>query len=96
MYIHDPERSDKGLKDLILAAGAKALSRPPPDVPAAASMTDHSLEADPHAVIIVAGKECNEQRPKTTRSWKGTCVNREWLIDSASNFCVQPFDRYLV
>ena len=28
--------------------------------------------------------------------WQGACVNANWLLDSASNYCIQPISQYTV
>ena len=95
VYLHDPKKAAKNLEELIAAAGAKLLTRRPPDSGSADNITQQSLEAEPHSIVLVAG-EGSENSFKAPASWHGTCVDKNWLIDSASNYCVQPFDSYLV
>lgn len=95
IYLHDPRKAGKSLKELIAAAGAKLLSRAPPDAGVANEISGQSLEAEPHSIVLVAD-DGSADAFKPPVGWHGTCVDKNWLIDSASNYCVQPFDSYLV
>lgn len=92
VYLHDPRKSDIILAELVEAAGAKRLSRPPPSKTLMAD-TEQGLQTDPHTAVLVAGKP-SENRFAPPHDWHGVCISRNWLIDSASNYCVQPFEPY--
>ena len=95
VYLHDPSKAAKNLEELIAAAGAKLLTRPPPDSGLAKEAAGQTLEAEPQYIVLVAD-ETGDKLFKAPTGWHGICVDKNWLIDSASNYCVQPFDSYLV
>ena len=94
VYLHDPRKTAKNLEGLVAAGGAKLLTRPPPNTGPAEEAAGQNLEAEPHSIVLVAG-ESGTDLFKPPAGWHGTCVHKNWLIDSASNYCVQPFDSYL-
>ena len=95
VFLYDPRKASKNLEEVVAAAGAKLLTRPPPSSDPAIEAAGQSLEAEPRSIVLVADEGEGEVF-KPPAGWHGTCVNKNWLIDSASNYCVQSFDSYLV
>lgn len=96
VYIYDPTKSEKNLQQLLKAAGAKVLSRLPLQAANAPASVRSHLEADPHSIVIVAGQGGDGSALRGPPGWTGICVKGDWLIDSASNYCVQPFQPYML
>lgn len=98
VYIHDPSKTGRNLEELLTAAGAKMLTRPPPSSSnnASAAVPQEALEAAPQSIVLIADPEDMPTfRPSNySNGWLGVCVNKDWLIDSASNYCVQPLKNY--
>lgn len=95
IYVHDPTRTDKTLRHLALAAGARLLTRPPANPGFEEEIGGPKLEADPQSIVIVNARRGDEQTSAKPEGCKAVCVLADWLIDSASNYCVQPFGAYL-
>jgi len=46
-------------------------------------------------VVVEKGEDGGASFRKENPRWKGICVNANWLLDCASNYCVQPFSEYV-
>lgn len=82
---------------VLRAAGAKLLKRLPPAEDTLAALKDGSerwLEAEGHTIVLVDRKQ-GSPVPRPSPSWEGICVEIAWLMDTASNYTVQPLAPYL-
>ncbi len=56
-----------------------------------------AIENGAASIVLVPPEDGGEEEVgfrKEHPRWQGICVNANWLFDSASNYCIQPFLQY--
>lgn len=84
----------KDLEELVLATGARLLTRLPPAVDTLQALhncENTGLQIDSRTAVVVA----SEGKFRRPTGWEGVCVAVSWLKDTSSTFTVQPLVQYL-